>query len=337
MGGLLVGDDAQIEFSAGKHFRAGKGPPNVARNLGITSLKAYEHYGMVGEMSAPFPVFGGPSQMLPIEATGMRERAEPDRTTNMESQSSVPSVAVGEEVRIDSGQAKNKAELPDQARSQLIANLVHDLRTPLVAIRGYTKMILENRAGPINELQREYLTIAAENTNRIIELLNQLAQITRAQPLHFEAFDARDLWRETLKWMRLRVPGKAAKITERISPVPLVVFGDKQKLTEVLTDFLLRAIQFTDPAGEIVVELSGSDEGDVALTISDTGAGIPAEIASKVVSEPVQPDHSMSSDRESLGAGLSLVQDLLRLHGGQISMSSNPGEGVRLLIALPML
>ncbi len=232
---------------------------------------------------------------------------------------------------------KNGVFAQEETRANLIASLTHDLRTPLVSIRGYTRMMLQDRAGPINATQREYLTIVAENTNRVIQLLNNLSQLTSQRPLHFEAFDLRSLWADILEALRPRALAGGVKITEHLPPAPLRIYGDLEKLREVFTDLLANAVKFTDPGGEVVLNLSSGDEGDVVITISDCGAGIPEEILERVITPDHQSEPSAASFRESLGAGLSVVQDILRLHGGHISVSSKAEQGVTFIIALPAL
>jgi signal transduction histidine kinase len=132
-------------------------------------------------------------QILSIAVIGMKERVDPDKITSTESHPSAPNAVEREEARWDSSQAKDEVEYPDKARSHLMAKLVHDLGTPILSIRGYTKMILDERAGPISSTQREYLTIAAENANHVIRLVRNLQRLIASQTPHFEVFDAREL------------------------------------------------------------------------------------------------------------------------------------------------
>jgi signal transduction histidine kinase len=300
----------------------------------VNSLKVCEHYGILAETSVPSEDAGSVLRILTEAVVGVRERANTDKSTKIHSQPPAPRLAGPEQPRVVPMRAKNGVEALDQVLSRPIANLVHDLRTPLVSIRGYTKMILEERAGPINDVQREYLTIAAENTNRVIQLLNDLSKLT-SQSLHFEAFDASDLWRESLVLAAPRALNRSIKIAERIPPAPAMIYGDRQKLTEGLADLLFHAIKITEQGREIVGELSSSQDGEVAIAISNIGVGTPAELLNKVFSGAAQGESSSSNAGESLGAGLAVLQDIIRLHGGRISVSSKAGEGVTVSVTLP--
>jgi signal transduction histidine kinase len=261
------------------------------------------------------------------ERRGVHEGMEKGKSPNMVSHASQTSTA--------EQPSNTEFYAHEEARAKLIANLAHDLRTPLVAVRGYTRMILDDRAGPINGTQREYLTIVAENTNRVIQLLNTLLQLTSQQSMRFEAFDARELWTEILSILRPRALAGSVRITEHFAQAPLKIFGDRTKLQGVFTDLLANAVKFTDPGGQVVVELSGNQEGEVAVTISDSGVGIPEEILERIISRENRSEPVMGSFRESLGVGLSVIQDILRLHGGKISVSSNADRGVTFAIILP--
>jgi signal transduction histidine kinase len=267
-----------------------------------------------------------------LEVTEVRERG-----TEREELESAGVQMPEQPVDLKSLQVKTATDSIGETRSHLMANLLHDLRTPLVSIRGYTKMILEGRAGPINKTQQEYLSIVTENTNRVIQLLNLVVQITNTQDLRFEAFDLRDLCSESISMPGVRAAAKSVKITQRIPAQPLLVLGDRQKLKDVLADLMLNAVKFSDPGGEVVIELSGRSEGEVTIIISDTGVGIPAELFDRLLTRMSQPETGSCNPRDSLALGLSVVHDLIRMHGGQISVCSKPGEGVTFLITLPAL
>lgn len=256
---------------------------------------------------------------------------ESDKTL---SQSSSTSIA-DPDTRLESFTNPCQDEAGEQARSQLISNLVHDLRTPLVSIRGYTKMILDERAGTINSTQREYLTIVSENTNRLVQMLNSLMQAAATHSLRFETVDLRTVWQELLAAVRLRAQERSITLTEQITAEPLFVVGDKQKLAEVFLNLLSNSIKFSGPGGAVDVQLFSRD-GEATVSISDMGVGIPAELLQKFLSRAVQSEIN-GSPREALGVGLSLLRDLIRLHGGQVAVSSKDGEGVSFVITLPSI
>ena len=290
-----------------------------------TSLKVGSRYAILFRQTVPFQDFqdvGGLSQVLLNRVARMPEAGEPSCMASIESQPTTLSTAEGKKGSpLASGRPNREAEPLDETRSGLIANLAHDLRTPFVSIRGYTKMMLEERAGPINSTQREYLTIVAENTNRVIQLLNDLLQLATKQPLRLEPFDVCSLWGEVLGLVRPSALGKSIRIMERIPAEPLVILGNRQKLMEVFAELLSNAVKFTDQGGEIIVEVSNNNPGDTTVKISGTG----------------QSEASTPGSHDNLGTGLSAIHDVIQSHGGRISVSNKTGEGVAFLITLPAL
>ncbi|MBI2817571.1 MAG: HAMP domain-containing histidine kinase [Acidobacteria bacterium] len=256
-----------------------------------------------------------------------------DKALSDHTLSESPSARVAER---DAGlESQSQDEAAAQARAHLISNLVHDLRTPLVSIRGYTKMILDERAGSINNTQREYLTIVSENTNRLVQMLNSLMQAAATHKLRFETVDLRTIWQELLPGVRPRAQERSITLTEQITAEPLFVVGDKQRLAEVFLNLLSNSIKFAGQRGTVDVQLFSRD-GEATVVISDTGVGIPAELLQKFLSRPVQPEIG-GFPREGLGVGLSLLRDLIRLHGGQVAVSSKEGEGIAFVITLPII
>lgn len=234
-------------------------------------------------------------------------------------------------------QAKNELEAIVEIKSHLVANLVHELRTPLVAVRGYTKMILEGRAGQINSTQRDYLTIVAENANRLVNLINNLVNFTASQQLRLQALDLRGLGLDSLRRIRPLAMQKAVRIKVNIAAEPFTIMGDKEKLAQVFDDLLMNAVKFTDGGGEIVVEFSRGDEDEVSVKVSDTGVGIPPGLLDKIFDRYSQADRPAARGKDRLVAGLSSVHDIIRLHGGRISVASKVGEGSTFIFTLPAI
>ena len=286
-----------------------------------TSLKVGSRYAILFRQTVPFQDVGGLSQVVLNKVARMPETDKPSSTASIESQPTTVSAAEVEKGPLDDVRPNSEVEPLDQTKSDLIANLAHDLRTPFISIRGYTKMMLEERVGPINNTQREYLTIVAENTNRVIQLLNDLLQLATKQPLRLEPFDVCGLWGEVLGLVRPPALRKSIRITERIPAEPLVILGDRQKLMEVFAELLSNAVKITDQGGEIIVEVSNSNPEDITVKISGTG----------------QSETSKPGSHDSLGTELSVVHDVIQLHGGRISVSSKTGEDIAFLITLPAL
>ncbi len=229
--------------------------------------------------------------------------------------------------------AKRDVEAIDhQMRSLLLSNIAHELRTPLVAIRGYTKMILEGRAGEINDTQRRYLSVVEENIDRVVSLSGNMARLTARQQLRTEALDLCALLKACVGAIKVPCAQKDIQLASLIPPGRFELIGDREKLGQVLDSLLLNALRYTPPGGNIRVEFHRGMQGEATIKVSDTGVGIPKELADKLFDSAGQTDLP-----NSIGHGLSLVHDIICLHGGRISVSSRTGKGSTFAITLPAI
>jgi len=235
--------------------------------------------------------------------------------------------------RIPSGR-EDLARFEDQIRVRMLSNFTHELRTPLVAIRGYIKMILDGRAGPVNDTQREYLTIVAGNADKLVARTHNLSLLAGTGQLHLESFDLRSLWEECVQRCSKSVSEKSIRMVSQVPSYPLQVVGDREKLAEAMTQLWGCALRCTSPGGEIVVEIALGRNDDVLVRIQRTGAGIPQEILDGLLDNF---NNSSPGAFDATGFGLSEVQKVTCLHGGTISVASSAGEGFTFVFTLPLM
>jgi signal transduction histidine kinase len=230
--------------------------------------------------------------------------------------------------------SKDDLEAVVQMESHMLSHVAHELRTPLVAIRGYTKMILDGSAGEINNTQREYLTIVSENTTRLVDLISTLLRVSGSPQIRGESFDIRALWQDCARLITSCAREKSLKITEEIPPEPLIVTGDRRKLRQVLDSLLSNAVKFTDENGTVSVAFSRNQD-EVRVKVSDTGAGIPQEVLDTIFERYHRGEPALSRACSFAGISLSAAREIIRLHGGRISVASRVGEGSTFVFSLP--
>jgi signal transduction histidine kinase len=276
-------------------------------------------------------------QVAPILAR--TRELEALRSENVELRQQALRISELEESIANAVRARSELEAVAQTRSQLLAKIPHELRTPLVAIRGYTKMILDERAGPINSTQREYLTIVSENSNRLVSLINWISNLVQltGEKLRLEFVDLRELWREARRTIQAAATESSIKITEKIPSEPFTVLGDREKLAQVFNILVQNAVKFTDRDGEISVEFSGGPEEERTVRISDTGVGIPPELLGKIFERHHPAESQPQRGNDAAGMGFSIVHDIIRLHGGKIAVNSKVGEGSSFVFTMPPL
>jgi signal transduction histidine kinase len=217
---------------------------------------------------------------------------------------------------------------PDQ-----ITHMVHDLRTALVAIRGYTRMILEERAGPISGTQREYLSVVAENANRMIQQLKELAELAAEESAQLPTLDVRAPWREALDRVIPQALVRAIRVSEQACPEPLLLRGDGPRLAAAFAQLLSIAIDTTDPGGEIGVALDRNGQEEIILRIFKPDVGS----AQTVIAGSTWLLDADSATAARTEGGLDQVRETIRLHRGRISVTLKTGEAFTSAIVLPAL
>jgi signal transduction histidine kinase len=225
-----------------------------------------------------------------------------------------------------------------QMRSYLQVNVAHDLRTPLAAIRGYTRMILDGRGGEVNDVQKEYLRIVTDNTNRLISTVSWMSNVAELSARHFKlsTFDLRRAWAECVDANRQSLRDKTLNLTEQIPDEEFVIIGDREKLTYALTELFAAAVRFSDPGGTIAVEFSNGREKQVTVKISEKSASIPTDALDTIFDPSFNRTGKPAAHNMDAGAvSLSGVYDVVGMHGGRVFVNSTSGQGATLMFTLP--
>ncbi|MDQ7087996.1 MAG: PAS domain-containing sensor histidine kinase [Acidobacteriota bacterium] len=207
----------------------------------------------------------------------------------------------------------------DRTRAQLLANISHELQTPLVSIRGYTQMVLEGRLGKINEEQRRGLEVAVRNVDRMVEMISALlayARSEKAEPADPEPTDPRPVLAEVLD--RHRENAAAHEITIEARPVPegLWLMAEQEALLQVLDNLVANAIKYNRRGGKVEVGFSAEEGPWVELAVRDTGLGIAADEVGKVFDRFYRARNATGIS--GTGTGLATVRNLVEQHGGRI-------------------
>jgi len=235
------------------------------------------------------------------------------------------------------------AEL-DQAgklKDQFLANMSHELRTPLNSVIGFSDLLLamlpEN--GPDAATQRDYLETIARNGRHLLELINELLDLSKIaagrMELRLEPLDLHDLLREAADSVRALLEARKHQLAIEPPRDHVQVQGDRGRLRQVLLNLLSNAIKFTTDGGRIALSARLEETGRVRIAVSDSGIGIAAEDQGKLFKEFVQLDASASRRYEGTGLGLALSKRLVELHGGTIGVDSELGKGSTFWFTLP--
>ncbi len=231
-----------------------------------------------------------------------------------------------------------KVQAGQRSQRDFIANVSHDLKTPLTAIQGFAQAILDGTAQS-PEAFKEAARVIYNEASRMYRLVLDLLTLARFEAgtadLVFEKVDVQDLLQETVR--RFSPLAQKAGVTLQLeeSPLPTLV-ADGERLTQALSNLLDNALKYTPSGGTIWVR--GRVEGEhLLLEVQDTGKGIPPEEQERIFERFYRGNRSRSQNGEqSSGLGLPIVREIVRAHGGEVRVSSEPGKGSRFTLILPL-
>ncbi|HEX8212321.1 MAG TPA: PAS domain S-box protein [Longimicrobium sp.] len=239
--------------------------------------------------------------------------------------------------------ARTEAEIASQAKSDFVAAMSHELRTPLNATLGYGELMEMGVAGPVTGSQREYLARIRASNQHLLGLIEDVLDFSKVEAGRMtvvrERGDAAGVVANALALVEPQARAKEIRIANRLAPgreYPYV--GDEDRVRQVLVNLLSNAVKFTEPGGEIVVEVGVVSEADpeahpagrgpwTCIRVHDNGIGIAPEKLEAVFQPFVQAETGHTRTAGGTGLGLTISREFARLMGGDLSLRSVPGEG----------
>jgi signal transduction histidine kinase len=235
-------------------------------------------------------------------------------------------------------QKSRELEIASQHKSHFVANMSHELRTPLAAMLGYAELLQEGIYGAPPEKFLPILTRIRSNGKHLLGLINTVLDISKIEAGQFKLNLAEYALGSIVETVMvatesLAATKKLAFKTEVAKGLPYGL-GDEQRLTQVLLNLVGNAIKFTD-AGEVRIT-AGAANGHFALSVSDTGPGIPAEECERIFEKFRQVDSSNTRTKGGTGLGLAIAREIVEMHGGRIWVESTLGQGSTFHMELPV-
>jgi signal transduction histidine kinase len=236
-------------------------------------------------------------------------------------------------------QDKNEQlESANRHKSQFLANVSHELRTPLNSIIGFTRIVLRRIGAQIPDLQKENLQKVLISSEHLLNLINELLDLSKIEAgrmeVYAETFQLNDVVRMATSTVEPMLKDGRVRLLTEIAPDIPPLKTDRDKLKQAVLNLLSNAAKFTE-RGEIKVA-AWQENGNVKLTVSDTGIGMKPEALNYIFDEFRQADMSSTRKYGGTGLGLAIVKRFINLMGGDIGVESEVGKGSTFTITLPM-
>ena len=229
-------------------------------------------------------------------------------------------------------------EAADRVKTDFVANMSYELRTPLTSIGGFAEMLQQGYAGDLAPSAKEYVDAILESVERLSRLIDNVLDLTRTEEgelsIDRERVDMAGLCRAAVKAMESDAAAKKQQLDVEIDASTGDLNGDARRLREAVDHLLRNAITYAGEGGNVSLSAAGDDE-TVTIMVGDDGPGIPEDEQDQVFERFHQSSEQAPRGETALGLGLPLTRQFIEAHGGTVTLDSAPGKGTRVSIAIP--
>ena len=234
-------------------------------------------------------------------------------------------------------EARSEAQAANQAKSNFLANMSHELRTPLNAVIGFSDAMLAGIAGEMNERQREYSQDISNSGAHLLALINDILDLSKIEAgkiaIEETTFDFFEVVEDSLSLVREVAASAGVLITRELMANSPLVQADIRMMKQITVNLLSNAVKFTPEGGCVTIGARMRRDGDLIISVSDTGYGMKPEEIPLALKEFEQTE--TGKERGGTGLGLPLTKNMVELHGGSLSIISAPGKGTTAMFSIP--
>ena len=231
----------------------------------------------------------------------------------------------------------------DNLKSEFVSTVSHELRTPMTSIKGYADLMLMGAAGEMGDSQARYLRVIKNNADRLHMLVNDLLDISRIETnktvLDLRPLDIAQIADQVIEGHlngRIQHTQKQIHVTTKMAPTLPLVQADPARVTQILTNLLDNAFNYTPEGGEI--RISANPAGDfISVSVIDTGIGISEKNIQKIFERFFRSESAAVQSIPGTGLGLAIVRSLIEMHGGTLEVTSELGKGSTFTFTLPVV
>jgi signal transduction histidine kinase len=219
-----------------------------------------------------------------------------------------------------------------------ISTVSHELRTPLTSIAGYTELLLDGTVGTLNEEQQSSLSIVKNNVDRLTSMIEDLLDISRIAsgrvPIKREPVDMNHILAQAVELLRPQILRKAQEVSLELEAHLPPVWGDTDRLVRAVINLVMNAHKYTPEYGQLRIT-SGMAGEMVTVAVTDTGIGLTPEQQEHLFEQFYRAGESTDSIRRGVGLGLMITRSIAQIHGGDILVASQAGQGSTFTLRLP--
>ena len=230
-------------------------------------------------------------------------------------------------------------KLAEQAKDEFVSTVSHELRTPLTSIAGSLGLLIGGAAGPLPPKAERLVGIAETNSRRLVRLINDILDIEKiesgAMQFSLRPIELGDLVGQAIDALSGLRAEYGVSFGYRRASAALMINGDADRLTQVVTNLLSNAAKFSPPGEQVEVSVEDAG-GRVRIRVRDRGPGIPPEFHNRIFGKFAQADSSDTRAKNGTGLGLAITKEMVERHGGRIWFESPPGEGATFFVELPL-
>jgi len=228
----------------------------------------------------------------------------------------------------------------EQSRREFVANVSHELRTPLTTIKSYTEA-LDDGAMEERELGQRFVGVIRNETERMIRLVTDLLHLSRLDsnqaPLRRQQTAVPEMLEEVADRFSFQLRSKSIRAEVHVEEGIDTILLDRDQIDQVLDNLVSNAIKYTLDGGRIVIAARRLDPAAIAISVKDTGIGIPKKDLNRIFERFYRVDKARSRNMGGTGLGLSIAREIVKAHGGSISLDSELNEGTTVTVVLPAL
>jgi signal transduction histidine kinase len=252
-------------------------------------------------------------------------------------------------IAISNAQLYSEVQAANLAKSEFVSFVSHELKTPMTSIKGFTDLLAAGSVGPVTEAQMNFLSTIRSNTERMVTLVSDLADISRIEAgrlrLDFTSVDVTEAVNEVIRSVHSQIETKEQILTIDIPDSLPPMWGDHFRIIQIITNLVSNAHKYTPKGGRIALQAELAQniwdaqavQQVIHLSVSDTGFGISPQEKSKIFQKFFRSEDQKIRDVPGTGLGLNITKTLVEMQGGQIWFESQPGEGTTFQFTIPVV